>query len=205
MSKDRTSTSSGANARQVGGSHYQDATGLCPNCGEAIQHWDLFAKMPYLPAQVCRYVLRFLGKNGQQDLKKARHFLDKTEEVYYPKRCSGYPTCDGDLVAIPHSPTCPLYIPLSPRVVTFPGFRLHETVRCEHWSDGVHILNAAGACRCGRTYEVRELKHENPSEPPVKGDPKGEVERCDYWSDGIHILNTEGVCRCGRTLTYKLS
>ena len=76
---------SSANEHQVGGSHYQDATGKCPVCGSAIQHWDLFAMMPYLVGQVCRYVIRFRGKNGREDLKKARHFLDKLEEVYYPE------------------------------------------------------------------------------------------------------------------------
>ncbi len=74
-----------ANSRQVGGSHYQDATGRCPACGAAIQHWDLFGKMPYLVGQVCRYVLRFQGKNGAEDLEKAGHFLQKLKEVYYGK------------------------------------------------------------------------------------------------------------------------
>lgn len=82
MSQDQSSTSS-ANSRQVGGAHYKDATGRCPTCGGELQHWDLFAKMPYLVGQVCKYVLRFQGKNGRQDLDKARHFLDKLIEVYY--------------------------------------------------------------------------------------------------------------------------
>lgn len=82
----QTSTSSQtANTRQVGGTHYQDAVGVCPACGAQIQHWDLFARMPYLIGQVCKYTMRFLGKNGKQDLEKARHFLDKLFEVYYPE------------------------------------------------------------------------------------------------------------------------
>lgn len=78
--------SSQANDRQVGGSHYQDAAGTCPHCGGVIQHWDLFGKMPYLMVQVTKYVIRFLGKNGEQDLDKAEHYLKKLREVYYPKK-----------------------------------------------------------------------------------------------------------------------
>lgn len=81
---DPISTSS-ANDTQVGGTHYQDAVGVCPHCGGAIQHWDLFAKMPYLIGQVCKYVMRFQGKNGKQDVDKAGHFLQKLREVYFPE------------------------------------------------------------------------------------------------------------------------
>lgn len=84
---DQTLTSSqSANERQVGGEHYQNTTGICPHCGGAIQHWDLFARFPYLVGQVCKYVLRFQSKNGEQDLDKAGHFLQKLKEVYYPKK-----------------------------------------------------------------------------------------------------------------------
>lgn len=84
MPRVQTSTSSPANDRQVGGSHYQDTTGACPHCGGPIQHWDLFARFPYLVGQVCKYVLRFQSKNGEEDLNKAGHFLQKLKEVYYP-------------------------------------------------------------------------------------------------------------------------
>lgn len=80
-----TLTSSKANDRQVGGSHYQDTVGNCPHCGGVIQHWDLFGKLPYLVGQVAKYVLRFQSKNGEQDLDKAGHFLQKLKEVYFPE------------------------------------------------------------------------------------------------------------------------
>lgn len=62
-----------ANKTQVGGDHYK--TG--------IQHWDYVVAndMPYLEAQVVKYVTRHKKKNGMQDLQKARHFLDKLIEV----------------------------------------------------------------------------------------------------------------------------
>lgn len=85
--KDQTSTSSpNANSRQVGGNHYTEESATCPHCGGVIQHWDLFAKLPYLIGQVAKYVLRFRSKNGKQDLEKAQHFLQKLMEVYYPEK-----------------------------------------------------------------------------------------------------------------------
>lgn len=85
--KGQTSTSSQlANDRQVGGSHYTEESAVCPHCGKVIQHWDLFAKLPYLIGQVAKYVLRFRSKNGKQDLEKAQHFLQKLMEVYYPEK-----------------------------------------------------------------------------------------------------------------------
>ena len=61
-----------ANERQVGGDHYQ----------AGIQHWDfvLANDIPYMEAQIIKYVYRWRKKNGLQDLEKARHFLDKLIE-----------------------------------------------------------------------------------------------------------------------------
>lgn len=57
------------NEKQVGGQHYKSA----------YQHWDfmLDVSMPYLPAQVIKYITRWKKKNGVQDLEKALHFLEK--------------------------------------------------------------------------------------------------------------------------------
>jgi hypothetical protein len=57
------------NEKQVGGLHYKSE----------YQHWDfmLDVSMPYLPAQVIKYITRWKKKNGVQDLEKAAHFLDK--------------------------------------------------------------------------------------------------------------------------------
>jgi hypothetical protein len=69
---------SGANEKQVGGSHYL----------QPIQHWDYVVanNMPYLEAQVLRYVGRHTKKGGRADLEKAKHFIDKMIEVYYPNK-----------------------------------------------------------------------------------------------------------------------
>ena len=61
-----------ANDRQVGGKHY----------ASQFQHWDLvrIAEMPYMEAQVARYVSRHGKKDGAEGLRKADHFLQKMEE-----------------------------------------------------------------------------------------------------------------------------
>lgn len=62
-----------ANEQQVGGQHYRTA----------IQHWDyvLANDLGYFEAQITKYVTRWRKKNGLEDLKKARHFLEKLIEV----------------------------------------------------------------------------------------------------------------------------
>lgn len=62
-----------ANQRQVGGAHYD----------KPIQHWDYVVaqNLGYFEGQITKYVSRWRDKNGIEDLKKARHFLDKLIEV----------------------------------------------------------------------------------------------------------------------------
>jgi len=62
-----------ANARQIGGTHY----------ATPIQHWDVVIanEIPYLEAQILKYVMRWRTKDGLDDLKKAEHFLQKLMEV----------------------------------------------------------------------------------------------------------------------------
>jgi len=62
-----------ANQRQIGGSHYKGAT---------VEHWD-FVHMhgiPYMEAQIIKYVMRWRQKGGLNDLRKAEHFLQKLRE-----------------------------------------------------------------------------------------------------------------------------
>lgn len=63
-----------ANARQVGGDHYNR---------RPIQHWDFVAghDYGYLAGQVTKYLFRWRDKNGVQDVQKADHFLQKLIEV----------------------------------------------------------------------------------------------------------------------------
>ena len=62
-----------ANDYQVGGSHYQSS----------IQHWDYVVAndIPYLEAQVIKYLTRWRRKGGHNDLEKAKQFLHKLFET----------------------------------------------------------------------------------------------------------------------------
>lgn len=64
-----------ANDRQEGGDHYQN---------KGIQPWDYIISnnIGYLEGNIIKYVSRYKEKHGLEDLKKARHYLDKLiEEV----------------------------------------------------------------------------------------------------------------------------
>lgn len=63
-----------ANDTQVAGSHYK---------GKAIQPWDYIVgnDLGYLEGNVIKYVSRWKDKGGVDDLRKARHYLDKLIEV----------------------------------------------------------------------------------------------------------------------------
>lgn len=54
---------------QVGGSHYEDMP---------IQPWEVIdrAELDFWEGNVIKYVMRYRAKNGVEDLKKARHYLD---------------------------------------------------------------------------------------------------------------------------------
>ena len=70
-----------ANDHQVAGDHYRTDRG--------IQHWDLvhMFNLDYFQGQITKYVLRWKYKHNTpagrlEDLKKARHFLDKYIEIH---------------------------------------------------------------------------------------------------------------------------
>jgi hypothetical protein len=62
-----------ANDKQIAGTHYD----------QPIQVWDFVSKnrLGYLEGNIIKYVARHPEKNGVEDLKKARHYLDKLIEV----------------------------------------------------------------------------------------------------------------------------
>lgn len=63
-----------ANDNQVGGTHY---------INKAIQPWDYIVinELGYLEGNIVKYVSRWKDKDGIEDLRKARHYLDKLIEV----------------------------------------------------------------------------------------------------------------------------
>lgn len=75
----------GANEHQIGGDHYK----------AEYQHWDLVlnARMPYLEAQITRYICRWRKKDGIKDLEKALHYTNKLLEnitLVFPIRSSAF-------------------------------------------------------------------------------------------------------------------
>lgn len=62
-----------ANDKQMGGSHY-----LKP-----IQPWDYIAAngLDFFEGNIIKYVTRWRQKGGVEDLRKARHYLDKLIEL----------------------------------------------------------------------------------------------------------------------------
>jgi hypothetical protein len=64
-------------------------------------HWDYAAGLPYLDAQVSKYVDRHQAKGGFDDLLKALSYLEKTMLHYYPQqyaRWKGDPTVDTQIM-----------------------------------------------------------------------------------------------------------
>ena len=64
----------GANARQEGGSHYKT---------HRYETWDVILDwgLGYLDGNAVKYLSRWRLKGGVQDLKKARHYIDKLIET----------------------------------------------------------------------------------------------------------------------------
>lgn len=63
-----------ANDEQIGGDHYQTH--------DDFQLWDFIDRynIPFLEGNFLKYVIRHRNKNGLEDLKKAKHYLDKINE-----------------------------------------------------------------------------------------------------------------------------
>jgi hypothetical protein len=63
-----------ANDVQVAGNHYKS---------KAVQPWDYIVanNLGYLEGNIIKYVSRWKDKGGVDDLRKARHYLDKLIEV----------------------------------------------------------------------------------------------------------------------------
>lgn len=62
-----------ASDTQVGGTHYR----------LAVQPWDYIAAngLGYFEGNVVKYVSRWKSKGGVEDLRKARHYLDRLIEL----------------------------------------------------------------------------------------------------------------------------
>jgi hypothetical protein len=68
-----------ANDRQEGGTHYKQFK---------YETWDVILDwgLGYLDGNAVKYLSRWRHKNGLEDLKKARHYIDKLIETEMEKR-----------------------------------------------------------------------------------------------------------------------
>ena len=68
-----------ANDTQVAGNHYKQFQ---------IEPWDAIVDwgLGYLDGNAVKYLSRWRHKNGIEDLKKARHYIDKLLEVEQAKK-----------------------------------------------------------------------------------------------------------------------
>ena len=66
-----------ANNMQVAGDHYKS---------KAIQPWDFIAAnaIGFFEGNAIKYLSRWREKGGVEDLRKARHYIDKLIELYTP-------------------------------------------------------------------------------------------------------------------------
>lgn len=64
---------------QVGGDHYTSKTIQPWDAMEAWMSREAFAG--YLTGNVVKYIARYKDKNGVEDLRKARHYLDRLIEI----------------------------------------------------------------------------------------------------------------------------
>jgi hypothetical protein len=67
-----------SNDEQIGGKHYKKC---------AVQPWDyvIANDLDYFQGSIIKYVTRWKDKGGVEDLKKAKHFLDKYIETMEEK------------------------------------------------------------------------------------------------------------------------
>lgn len=67
-------TNIGANAYQVGGQHYN---------AKSLQPWDVIIawNLGFLDGNAMKYLARWRDKGGIEDLKKAKHYIEKLIEV----------------------------------------------------------------------------------------------------------------------------
>ena len=63
-----------ANDQQVAGIHYRK---------QVIQTWDYIAanNIGYFEGNIIKYISRWRDKNGIEDLRKAKHYLEKLIEL----------------------------------------------------------------------------------------------------------------------------
>jgi hypothetical protein len=125
-----------ANDTQISGNHYKDKT---------VQPWDYIAanNLGYFEGNVVRYISRWRDKGGVDDLRKAKHYIEKLIELetqvkpeYKGERLI-LPTDDGPLWIQWDGGPCPLSQFQKVDVVLANGDKDHGTASSFYWTDAV--------------------------------------------------------------------
>jgi hypothetical protein len=66
-------------SNQVGGNHYKD-------CKIQPTEFIYANNIPFIEGNIIKYIVRHRSKNGIEDLKKARHYIDLLIEFEYESK-----------------------------------------------------------------------------------------------------------------------
>lgn len=67
-------------------SHYTCSEAKCSECGKSIECIDITRHMNFNIGNAVKYIWRYEMKNGLEDLKKARWYLDDAIKQMEPKQ-----------------------------------------------------------------------------------------------------------------------
>ena len=125
-----------ANDTQISGNHYK---------GKPLQVWDFVAanNLGYFEGNIVKYVSRWKDKGGVDDLRKAKHYIEKLIELetqvkpeYKGERLI-LPTDDGPLWIQWDGGLCPLAPDTKVQVMLMTGEEANGTADCFYWNDAV--------------------------------------------------------------------
>jgi hypothetical protein len=66
-------------SNQIGGNHYKD-------CKIQPTEFIYANNIPFIEGNIIKYIVRHRSKNGIEDLKKARHYIDLLIEFEYESK-----------------------------------------------------------------------------------------------------------------------
>lgn len=160
-----------ANDRQEGGNHYKQVN--------APQHWDLVVayQWDYFQSQITKYLMRWKSKHPTnekklEDLKKARHFLDKYIENY-EKFLGANKLAEK--------------VPMGQVLTTSAGFLSDEFFQAEGgWGTGLNLYTCRACRKQVRALDLTEARRLHPCprtlrEPlqPLAGEASGQASPAD--------------------------
>ena len=125
-----------ANDTQISGNHYK---------GKPLQVWDFVAanNLGYFEGNIVKYVSRWKDKGGVDDLRKAKHYIEKLIELETQVKTEHkgvrliLPTDDGPLWITWDGDPCPVDAETKVEVMLISGQVLNGTADEFFWTDAV--------------------------------------------------------------------